>query len=491
MKRHVVVTVAALAAFALAAGGCSSRSPARSSTGTAPPSTQGSLDGCVQAGQASLVDLAGGHRAAVLGSGPTGVVLSNQSDQSLCGWLGFGRKLVARGFRVLLYDYGAAVDPAADVALAAAELRSLGATRVLLVGASEGAKASLVAASRLEPPAAGVVSLSAERTLRGTDVLPAASRLRVPVLFIAARGDGFVGDATDQLYKAATKSLSRRLEVVPGAAHGTDLLNGAGGGRVQRTIVDFLSRHGGQATATTAAPRSPVSARCGPPDAPASLVHFRAGDGTRLDGALVGSGRAGVVLIHEYPNNLCGFWSYAVYLSHKGLRVLDIDLRCAGESACPASSTGGVADDAAAAVAELKRRGASKVALVGASAGGSVALLAGSRLGSKVAAVVSLSGERDLTMVLGSNGPPDAVQAVARLVSPTLFVVATNDRFVTVDDTRTMYKATGARDKHVQVLTGPYDGQHGWTLLTTPGGAQAWSPLAAQVATFVLTHARG
>ncbi|SRR6266536_1661022 len=110
MKRHVVVTVAALAAFALAAGGCSSRSPARSSTGTAPPSTQGSLDGCVQAGQASLVDLAGGHRAAVLGSGPTGVVLSNQSDQSLCGWLGFGRKLVARGFRVLLYDYGAAVE---------------------------------------------------------------------------------------------------------------------------------------------------------------------------------------------------------------------------------------------------------------------------------------------------------------------------------------------------------------------------------------------
>src|SRR6266496_1649665 len=291
MKRHVVVTVAALAAFALAAGGCSSRSPARSSTGTAPPSTQGSLDGCVQAGQASLVDLAGGHQAAVLGSGPTGVVLSNQSDQNLCGWLGFGRKLAARGFRVLLYDYGAAVDPAADVALAAARLRSLGASTVLLVGASEGAKASLVAASRLEPPAAGVVSLSAERTLQGTDVLPAASRLRVPVLFISARGDELVGSATGQLYRAATRAPSRRLEVVPGTAHGTDLLGGQAGGRVQSMIVDFLSSHGGQATTTTAAPRPPVSARCGPPDAPASLVHFSAADGTRLDGALVGSGR--------------------------------------------------------------------------------------------------------------------------------------------------------------------------------------------------------
>src|SRR6266498_1693312 len=45
------------------------------------------------------------------------------------------------------------------------------------------------------------------------------------------------------------------------------------------------------ATATSAGPRSAVSARCGPPDAAASLVRFRATDGTRLDGALVGSGR--------------------------------------------------------------------------------------------------------------------------------------------------------------------------------------------------------
>jgi pimeloyl-ACP methyl ester carboxylesterase len=219
-------------------------------------------------------------------------------------------------------------------------------------------------------------------------------------------------------------------------------------------------------------------------------VRFRATDGTRLDGALVGSGRAGVVLLHEYPNNLCGFWPYAVYLAGKGLRVLDIDLRCFGESACPADARGGVVDDVAGAVVELRRRGASSVALVGASAGASTALVAGASLGSKVASVVSLSGERDLILVMGAGGPADAVPLLRRLTSPTMFLVAEGDRVVTVDETRAMFAATRARDKHLQVLGGAYSGEHGWDLLTT-GGSQSWSPVAAQVAAFVRAHAAG
>jgi pimeloyl-ACP methyl ester carboxylesterase len=488
MKRHRIV---ALLALALLAGACSSHAPSGTTAGTAPPTNQGSLDGCVQTGQAHLVDLAGGHQAAVLGGGTAGVVLSNQSDQNLCGWLPFGKVLADRGFRVLLHDYGATADPAGDVALAADKLRSLGAGTVQLVGASEGAKASLVAATTLQPPPAGVVSLSAERILRGTDVLPAVAKLRAPVLFVTARDDSLVGGATGQLYRAATRSASRRLELVAGAAHGTDLLGGATGAKLQGTLVDFLRSHGGPATTTTAAPRSVVSARCGPPDAAASLVRFRATDGTRLDGALVGSGPTGVVLLHQYPNDLCGFWPYAVYLAGKGLRVLDIDLRCFGESACPSNAKGTVVDDVAGAVAELKRRGASSVGLVGASAGASTALIAGASLGSKVSSVVSLSGERDLILLMGATGPADAVPLVKRLTSPTLFVVATNDRVATVDETRAMYAAAGARDKRLQILQGPYDGRHGWDLLTTATGDLNWSPLAAQVATFVKSNAGG
>jgi pimeloyl-ACP methyl ester carboxylesterase len=423
----------------------------------------------------------------VLGGGDAGVVLSNQSDENLCAWLPFGRALAAKGFRVLLYDYGAAADPAGDVALAAGKLHSLGATSVLLVGASEGAKASLLAATTLDPPPAALVSLSAERTLQGTDVLPAAAKLAVPVLFVTARDDLLVGDATSQLYKAAGKSPSRRLEVVAGTTHGTDLLGGAAGAKLQGTLTSFLEAHKTAAPATTAV-ASAVSKRCGPPDAAGSLIHFKSTDGTRLDGALAGSGRAGVVLVHEFPNNLCGFWPYAAYLAGKGMRVLDIDLRCFGDSTCPAGAKGTVVDDVAGAVAELHRRGADSVALLGASAGATTVLLVGAKLGTKVTSVVSLSGERDPTIALGAAGPPDAAPLLKRLVSPTLMVVATHDRFTTVDETRAMYAAVAAHDKHLAILQGPYDTQHGWDLLTQ-SGAQGWSPLAAQVATFIQSHA--
>jgi pimeloyl-ACP methyl ester carboxylesterase len=85
---------------------------------------------------------------------------------------------------------------------------------------------------------------------------------------------------------------------------------------------------------------------------------------------MVGGGTAGVVLVHQYPADLCGFWPYSVYLAHKGLRVLDLDVRCYGRSSCPqGDARGHVADDVAAAAAELRHRGATRIALVGASSG--------------------------------------------------------------------------------------------------------------------------
>jgi hypothetical protein len=36
---------------------------------------------------------------------------------------------------------------------------------------------------------------------------------------------------------------------------------------------------------------------------------------------LVGRGPAGVVLLHQHPADLCGFWPYAVYLSKRGLQT--------------------------------------------------------------------------------------------------------------------------------------------------------------------------
>src|SRR4051794_36890271 len=111
------------------------------------------------------------------------------------------------------------------------------------------------------------------------------------------------------------------------------------------------------------APRS-----CGGSALGAHAIRFRTTDGVTLAGAVVGSGPVGAVLIHEYPLDLCGFWPYARYLARRGIHVLLLDLRCFGRSACT-GGRGHATTDVAAAVAELRRRGARSVALVGASMG--------------------------------------------------------------------------------------------------------------------------
>ena len=69
------------------------------------------------------------------------------------------------------------------------------------------------------------------------------------------------------------------------------------------------ARPGGQAaTVTTLAPLAQPSSRCGAPEVKATVLRFPAADGTQLDGVLVGSGPAGVVLLHQHLSGLCGFW---------------------------------------------------------------------------------------------------------------------------------------------------------------------------------------
>jgi dienelactone hydrolase len=253
-------------------------------------------------------------------------------------------------------------------------------------------------------------------------------------------------------------------------------------------------RPGRRPSTTTAAapavtlPLEQPASRCGPPGDRATLLRFASSDGVQLSAAMVGGGTAGVVLVHQYPADLCGFWPYAVYLAHKGLRVLALDVRCYGRSSCPqGDARARVADDVAAAAAQLRRRGATRVALVGASMGATAVLVAGTVVRPPVAAVVSLSGERDLTTLLGLA--LNAGAAVPRLVSPTLYVIAVDDPDAPVAATRAMYRATGAADKGLIVLGGANTGRHGWDLLTD--GAGHWTPLAGRVAAFVLTHTRG
>jgi pimeloyl-ACP methyl ester carboxylesterase len=113
----------------------------------------------------------------------------------------------------------------------------------------------------------------------------------------------------------------------------------------------------------------------------ATLVRFSTADGISLDGAMVGTGTVGVGLAHEYDNDLCGACPVANFPDKRGLRVVAVDVRCFGRSVCPQGDAAGrVVDDLVAAVAQLRQRGVTRVALVGASMGGSAALIAATRV---------------------------------------------------------------------------------------------------------------
>src|SRR5262245_2648665 len=166
----------------------------------APPAPAPSLlDGFVKPADATEIDLPEDTittvPAVVLGGGPRGVVLTPEHGGDICQWLPFGRSLAGQGYHVLIWDPG--TDPLTDVAFLVGELRKAGATRVVLVGASNGANICTFAAARLRPAVDGLAWLSGEDQMfaaageQGQPVVRAARQLTVPALFIAAQDDLF------------------------------------------------------------------------------------------------------------------------------------------------------------------------------------------------------------------------------------------------------------------------------------------------------------
>ena len=236
----------------------------------------------------------------------------------------------------------------------------------------------------------------------------------------------------------------------------------AGGGSPPVTAAGRAtpSRMAPLPSSTTSLPS--LSNRCGDSNGQARAFWFRATDGTLLDGVVLGAGTVGVVLAHQYRADLCGWWAYANVLARKGLRVLLFDFRCFGMSTCPRDASGGLTDDLAGAAGELRRRGVTSLALMGASLGGTVTLMTAPRLDPPPDAVVSLSGVPDLGYLVGSTRL-DALSAVPKLRTPVLYVVAEDDRVVSVDETRRMYLATGSKDKRLMVLPASFG--HGWNMV--------------------------
>jgi hypothetical protein len=241
----------ALAAVAVLAAGCGGGGESPSTTPSTARDTAAAaapgVEGCVKPSADTRIEkvAALGGPIVTIGSGATAAVMANQDGGTLCGWLPLARGLARAGVRAAVFDYvGAASDE--DVLKVGQALRDMGARRVVLVGASTGGRVVLHAAATHPDKVAAVVTLSAEKSGRSGYPTPSdAQHLRAPALYVGTTNDGYTtfGAETRSLYRA-THAPGKRLLLLSGSEHGTDILAGGDAQRVIATITRFVQSPG-------------------------------------------------------------------------------------------------------------------------------------------------------------------------------------------------------------------------------------------------------
>lgn len=189
----------------------------------------------------------------LFGTGTAGIILAHMYPADQTSWYPAAERLAREGYKVLTFDfrgYGqsegekdiASLDK--DMLAAITMLAQSGAGDMVLIGASMGGTASLVAAERTQILSSlrvlGVVTLSAPVEFRGLSAADAVPRLIMPLLFITAEHDaGAAGAAT--LQELAGDTGEGRI--LPGGEHGTQLLGGPAADEVWNLLMGFLQRN--------------------------------------------------------------------------------------------------------------------------------------------------------------------------------------------------------------------------------------------------------
>jgi pimeloyl-ACP methyl ester carboxylesterase len=191
-------------------------------------------------------------------------------------------------------------------------------------------------------------------------------------------------------------------------------------------------------------------------------VTFESSDGVALDGRLFGpdDAPAGIVLAHMAPSDQSSWFDFAERLGREGYRVLTFNFRgyCpGGEAGCSEGerSIPAIWQDVEGAIGELRERGVRRVGLVGASMGGTASLVAASKEGTDVDAIVTLSAPTEFEG-LDANG-----EVVAQVPGAKLFIAGHEDAAAAaaVD----ILYAQSLQPKRPVILT---TGDHGTDILT-------------------------
>jgi alpha-beta hydrolase superfamily lysophospholipase len=228
---------------------------------------------------------------------------------------------------------------------------------------------------------------------------------------------------------------------------------------------------------------------CGPSSPAASPgsrpVRFTSFGGVELAGRLFEAegATAGVVLALMQPADQSAWFEYADSLADDGYRTLTFNFR----GSCPGGEAGcsqGEADpamswrDVQAAVRYLRSTGIPRVAVIGASMGGTAALVAAAQPGSSFGAVAALSAP--ITIDTLTVTPETLVTATAAK----LFVAGAGDAAAAVDAQR-MYDQS-VPPKRVEIV--PSD-DHGTDLLEGSQGPNVRAVLARWLAQFMPVQA--
>lgn len=191
-------------------------------------------------------------------------------------------------------------------------------------------------------------------------------------------------------------------------------------------------------------------------------VTFESSDGVTLDGRLFGpdDATAGVVLAHMSPADQSSWYDFAERLGREGYRVLTFDFR----GYCPGGDAGcsegerdipAIWQDVEGAIAELRSRGVLRVGLVGASMGGTASLVAASKEGTDVGAIVTLSAPTAF------EGLDANAEVLAQVAGAKLFLAGHED-MAAAAAVDALY-AQSLQPKRPVILT---TGDHGTDILT-------------------------
>jgi len=177
---------------------------------------------------------------------------------------------------------------------------------------------------------------------------------------------------------------------------------------------------------------------------------FPTGDGLNLEARVWGEGETYVVLAHMRPANMTSWFDFARLLADEGYTALAFNFRGYGQSESNDEAEFDVGTDVRAAVDAAFTDGADKVFVIGASMGGTGAVVA--------AASKNVAGTVTLSAPDAFEGA-DATERVKAVKTPLLLIAADEDGNAAED--AFAIAAKSKREPEVVVLSGS---QHGTNL---------------------------